>query len=340
MAVERSRAGLLLGCVLLVIVGAALSAKAALLLLLLAVPALAEVMREAGRRWPLSLCLAAVGGAGWLLFSRDAAFIATAWCALAVAMIWVPTEKAVTRGVVWSAMTAAVICVALLVMNLHYHGMICDGLASGITQWIAEREDAAAILLRAYQSGLAGLEGNLAMLPAVRLFGNIVMPDQVRSELLKGLHTTLTLLLEYWLPSAIVNGIGLTGLLCAMLPDVYRARRGKPRRLPPFGAWRLPQQMTGLTLLLLLGSLLRYFTGSMVTARVSVMCGAAFQDIYMILGMCTASELMKWRGTGRGTRRLILAVGAIMAPFVLVVIGMADQAVDLRKMSRSMNKGG
>ena len=327
------------GCAALVTAAALLLGAPVTTALLIALPMAAEVLREAERPWTATLTAAGLGVAAWFTLPATIAPLALAWCAMAMLMTWLPMRRAVYRGILWGAMASGIICGALVILGTHYQGLVSEGLAGDAVNWIDGRKDAASILLRAYQSGLAGLEDDLAIMPVLpTLGGGFIMPDNVRTELLKGLRTTIALLVQTYLPGVLVGWIGLTGLLCAVLPDVYRRRHGKPGRLPAFGMWRMPEEMNALTLLLILSSWIGSMSASLVTAQACAMCGAAFQDIYLVLGMCTGSSLMRRQGTGRGARYGVLALGAVLLPTVLVILGVADQAFDLRGLRRSTDE--
>lgn len=328
-----------MGCAALVTAAALLLGAPVTAALLMVLPMAAEVLREAERPWTATLTAAGLGIAAWFTFPALIAPLVVAWCAMAILMAWLPMRRAVHRGVLWGAAASGIICAALTILGAHYPGLIAEGLAGDVANWIDGRKDAASILLRAYQSGLAGLEEDLAIMPVLPTFGGgFIMPDNVRTELLKGLRTTIALLLQSYLPGMMVGWIGLTGLLCAVLPDVYRRRHGKPGRLPAFGMWRMPDEWNAMTLLLILSSWIGSMSASRVTAQACAMCGAAFQDIYLVLGMCTGSALMRRQGTGRGARYGVMALGAVLLPTVLVILGVADQAFDLRGLRHSIDE--
>lgn len=328
-----------MGCAALVTAAALLLGAPVTAALLMVLPMAAEVLREAERPWTATMTAAGLGVAAWFTLPALIAPLTVAWCAMAILMAWLPMRRAVHRGVLWGAAASGIICAALTILGAHYQGLIAEGLAGDVANWIDGRKDAASILLRAYQSGLAGLEEDLAIMPVLPTFGGgFIMPDNVRTELLKGLRTTIALLLQSYLPGMMVGWIGLTGLLCAALPDVYRRRHGKPGRLPAFGMWRMPDEWNAMTLLLILSSWIGSMSASQVTAQACAMCGAAFQDIYLVLGMCTGSALMRRQGTGRGARYGVMALGAVLLPTVLVILGVADQAFDLRGLRHSIDE--
>lgn len=306
----------------------------AILVLLLALPVITETLREAWLHAAAAVFTAALAAACWWKLPMEALPLAWGWCTAAVVMLGVRWRWPQDRSVLWGGLCVVAVCVGLLLLGWHYPGLICDGLAEDAVRWINQRKDAASILLRAYQSGLAGLEEDLAARPAIQLFGMVIMPGDVRLELLKGLRTSIAILLETWLPRLIVDWIGLTMLLCAVAPEAYRRRQGGRRRLTAFEKWRVPEQLTLLMVLLMIGGVMSYMATSRVTAQAFSMSGEVFRDVYLLMGMCTVSFMMKARGSQQWTRRLVLAAGVVLLPSVLVIIGLADQAFNLRKPRR------
>ena len=152
----------------------------------------------------------------------------------------------------------------------------------------------------------------------------------MRNELLYSLRASIEVLLKARLPGVIVWLIGLEGLLCAMLPDMLCRRAGRPGYLPRFDRWQLPLELLRPMVALMAGMLLQLFTQQGVVAYLGRMCVAAFQFVYIWLGLSALEGLMKQRGMAVLTRRLIQAAGLVLLPFVPMLVGMADQAVDLR----------
>ena len=60
---------------------------------------------------------------------------------------------------------------------------------------------------------------------------------------------------------------------------------------------------------------------------------AAFQFVYIWLGLSALEGLMKQRGMAVLTRRLIQAAGLVLLPFAPMLVGVADQAMDLRRLN-------
>ena len=332
------------------LVRAAALAAVALMPLLLGVPGIlgmlvllplaVECAREAGWRIPCAAC--AVTVCAWCYVCMPQALACAAlWCLMAPVMLLAPVRPGWRRGAVWAALTAAECFIVLVWLGRWYGGATDAGPAWDIVNWIDRQDNAVEILLRAYSSGYARLTGDMARLPAARLFGQIVMTNEVRTELLYSLRVSIELLLKARLPGIIVWLIGLEGLMCAMLPDMLRRRSGKPGYLPRFDRWQLPRELARPMTALLAGMLLPLFAQQGAAVCLSRMCVAAFQFVYIWLGLSAMEGLMKQRGTAVLTRRLIQAAGLVLLPFVPMLVGVADQAMDLRRLrSPKDDKGG
>ena len=323
------------------LVRAAALAAAALVPLLLGVPGIlgmlallplaVECAREAGWRIPC-----AAGGVivcAWCCaLMPQAQTIAALWCLMALVMLLAPVRPGWRRGAVWAVLTAAECCIVLLWLGRRYGGAPDAGPAWDIVNWIDRQDNAVEMLLRAYSSGYARLTGDMARLPVARLFGQIVMTSEVRTELLYSLRVSIEVLLKARLPGIIVWLIGLEGLLCAMLPDMLCRRSGRKGNLPRFDRWQLPRELARPVTALLAGMLLPLFAQQGAAVCLGRMCVAAFQFVYIWLGLSAMEGLMKQRGTAVLTRRLIQAAGLVLLPFVPMLVGVADQTMDLRRL--------
>ena len=323
------------------LVQAAALAAAALVPLLLGVPGIlgmlvllptaVECAREAG--WRISCAGSAAILCAWCLARMPQAMACAApWCLAALGMLLAPVRPGWRRGAVWAALTAAECCGVLLWLGHRYSGIPDAGLAWDVVNWIDRQDNAAELLLRAYTAGYARLTGDLARLPAVRLFGQVVMTQQVRNELLYSLRVSLEALLRARLPGGIVWLIGLEGLVCAMLPDMLCRRGGRAGYLPRFDRWQLPRELSRPMTALLACMLLPLFTQQGAAVSFGRLCAATFQFVYLWLGRSVIEGLMKQRGAPVVTRRLLQAAGLVLLPFAPMLVGVADQAMDLRRL--------
>lgn len=307
------------------------------LALLLVLPVAVECCRAAGER---PACCAAIAAfcAGCCYAVPALALPALVWCGAGLGMSLLGGDEPRGRGLAWAALCTALLCGLLVWMNFHYEGQVFAGLAEDAVTWVNAQDNAGEMLLRCYQVGFSRLEGD--MQPVVNLLGMLVMTQQVRLELLYSLRTTLEALLTSLLPQVIVFWVLATAVLTAALPDVVHRKGGRRGRLSPFGTWRLSASQRRCLNVLALGYFLPLLTGSAVVSLMGSLCAATFHCAYMLLGLAVMEGLTKQYGTARLLRRLWMAACLVLAPVVLVILGIADGAFDLRKLRRSTEDEG
>lgn len=325
------------GCVVLAACVPLVAKLPGVLALLLLLPVAVECCRAAGET---PVCVAGIGVFGavccWALPS--VALPALGWCGAGIAMCLIHHGSAKQRGLAWGCMCIAMVCALLVWANLHYAGQVYGGLAEDLASWVNEQDNAGEILLRCYQMGFSRLEDDLQ--PVINLLGMLVMTPQVRMQLVYSLRTTLESLLAALLPQVIVGWALVTAVLAASLPDVVRRRRGQRGELLPFTQWRMTDRMRRFMNVLALGYLLQLMGTSAVTATVGSLCGAAFQYGYTLLGLAVMEGITKQYGTARPLRRLWMLVCLLLAPIILVILGIADWVLDPRKLRRMTDHEG
>lgn len=305
--------------------------------LALALPALAEASRVTGEQSSFTFCALGLAAGFALTVPAPWLWICLAWCAAGVVLVRVADSEPLHRASAWMAVTAGVICAVLAILGRRYGGAVADGLSWDAVHWLTAQENSTQLLVQAWQSGLARLDASIARVPAINLFGALIMTEDVRLELTHSLRYTLAVTLQQFLPQLAVWWMGITGLVCAALPDMLRRRQGKATMLPPCGQWKLPTEAhRGLTVLLLVG-FLPLLWGHAVVALVGRMCMAAFQLAYIVLGLCVMEGVMKRMGMGRIRRRVILLVSVVLASFVPMIIGLMDRVLHFREPRREHN---
>lgn len=327
------------GCVALAAGVPLLAGIPGALALLAVLPVAVECCRVAEER---PACIAALAalllGCACALPSAVMMFLASLWCFAGLGMCLWTEDGAVRRGTAWAGICAAMICIGLAWANIHGQGTIFSQLAEHLTAWVDARDNAGDILLRCYQLGFSRLEED--MQPVVNLLGTLVMTRQVRLELLYSLRTTLEALLGSLLPQALVGWVLVTAVLTAALPDMLRRKRGRQGQLAPFGAWQLDDVQRRCLNGLALGYLLSLMATTAVMSLLGELCAAVFQYAYMLLGLAAMEGITRRYGTARPLRRLWMAACLVLAPVILVILGIADGALDLRKLRRSTEDEG
>lgn len=205
--------------------GGAAGIVAALVLLPLGV----EWLRAQGG--PTAGTLAALAACAGCAISLNgtAELLTMVWCAAAAGLVWLPVRRTAYRGLMWGAAALLMGCGVVAACLRMTEGHLMTGLAERIVQLIGESSRCDEILLGAYQAGYVGLEGKLALLPALRVGSLTVMTQEVRLQLLYGLRTTVEYALESLIPQLMVMLPAVTALLCAAVPDRWLKRRGNAR---------------------------------------------------------------------------------------------------------------
>lgn len=305
-----------------------LFAPAALVMWLL-MPLVVECCRELEERYFCIAAIVVLVGVCCLTMSENVYAFSFLWGGCGIGMLVWRGKNALKRSLIWTGLCAAMLCACLAWLGSRYPQGIFQGLAEEITAWIDNRPDAGSILLQCYQMGYARLEEELQ--PALSLFGVLVLTKADRMQLLYSLTYTLEVSLQTLAPKAVAAWLVLTLVLTSALPDVIRRRKGLPGALPPFGEWRLTAWANRRLNALIVIYLLSLFVDQPVLSLAGSMSVAVFQYAYMILGLAVMEGVTKRFGTLRFLRRLWMAGCVVFAPFVLVLLGIADRIFDLRR---------
>lgn len=254
---------------------------------------------------------------------------------MAISFLRVAPGKATIRS--GAVLAAAAGATMLMLLVQRYGGQMIPGLAQEVIDFIDQHPSSVEMLLSAYQTGLARLEGDLALVPALRLFNVIIMPPDVRLQLLNSLRFTLETLLEAYLPRWLVGWMMLTALLPALAQEGCLYGRGKHSDLPPLWQWYLPRGLAGgMSVMLLLG-FLPSLTQSPVLGYLGVMCGTLGYWAWAAQGASMLVSLLSARGFQPLGCGLIVALGVTVLPLALFLLGCYDQLFDPRLLRGRRN---
>lgn len=311
----------------------------AAIVMLLLVPVAVECAREGNERLTCGAAIAALYLACWLKLPEAVSGIVLPWCAAGIVMLVIRDGHSVKRGLAWAGIGIGMLCMVSMILSYRYAGDMCEGIAEDMVNLLAQQPEANQMLLQCYQMGLCRLEDDLDMV--VRLLGPLAITGEIKSEMLYSLRSILADSLEMLLPQVIVAWLMLTAVLSAAVPDIVRRKSGRQGHLPTFGEWQLTGRMLSHLNVLVLVYLLVIFTDQPVLVMMGRLCGAAFQYAYMILGLAVMEGISKQHGTVRFVRRLWMAGCTLFAPFVLLILGVVDRGLDLRRLRHSTDdKGG
>ena len=337
------------GCaarILILIAAAALpfaAHPAIVLAALFLLPVLSECMRAAGWKGHGVMTAAAVCLGAWLAGETRVGQLVGLWLLAALTVERLPalrTHRRRTLG--WTLFYAAMVCICMTLLRERYHGTAAAGLADDITALVQGLESPERTLLTAYQLGLARLEGEMAEVPAIQLFGAIIMAPDTKQELINSLRTTLHYLLNDLLTDCAAGYLTVSTLLCAVLPEAIRRRRGEPTELKSIDALCMSRREALCAGSLLLFGMVQYLTDSLAVYQAAGMAMTAFSILCGAQGVCLiAWWLRKSRsrmGIIPGTIIVLLMLPA--AGFILLMLGAVDQIADPRKLRGTDIEGG
>ncbi|MCH5287971.1 MAG: hypothetical protein J1E43_11140 [Christensenellaceae bacterium] len=308
------------------------------LVMLLALPILRALLDASHERLTAWLCVAGGCISAALLLPRWLWPAVAVWGLglLTMSFLRVAPGKATIRS---GAMLAAVTGISVLALSsLHFEGQMISALAQEAIDAIDRHPNSAAMLLSAYQAGLARLEGDLALVPALRLFNIVIMPQAVRMQLLYSLRFTIETVLQAYLPRWLVGWMLLTALVPALAVEGCLYGRGKHSDLPAPSRWYLPGRLAAGMMVMLLLSFLPYLTQSPALGYLGAMCGTLGYWAWAAQGASTLAYLLTGHGFRPLTCGLLIALGVTVLPLVLFLLGCYDQLCDPRLLRGSRSE--
>ena len=300
--------------------------------LLMALPALRALLDAMGE-YPLSRACVLCG-------CLCAAFLLPAWLR-PVFILWgagliamsVTHVRFGSRTVLASlALAVATVVLTLALALPRSGGQIIPWLAETVVDRIDRHPDSASILLRAYQMGLARLEGRMALLPALPLGNLIIMAPDIRVQLLYSLRTSIEMLLTGYLPQGIVCWMLFMALTPALASEGMLHLRGRHSDLPPVSRWYLPRELVNGVLVMLLLGFLPYLTDVPALTALGGMCYALGYWGCALQGASLTLFLMRERGVQPLMTALLILLVMAALPLALFFLGAFDQFRDPRHL--------
>ena len=333
MAEKRQETRLLVPAALMMIVAlAALSGIpfliAALLLLPVASALLAYYFGWAGAA---GVCAAAGVACGFVLpgASLPTSFV---WCTGSLLAACIPVRKALIRPVLWAVMCVITWCVGLITLQGMTEGPIAIGLAQSVCDMIDASPERNTILVNAYSMGWCRLEGTEGLIPAVRSMGNVVIEEETRLQMLYSLRVSLEEALPAFLCDALIYHTALTTLLCTVLPDWRRRKKGEAGLLPALEKWYMPRKLARAVCALMIGWVISLLSPDSVTGYMGTLCSDVFRIAFLLQGICFLQWMGKRMGIRSVMRNIWSVVLSVLAPIVPIIMGMIDQRRDARHL--------
>jgi len=307
---------------------AAIRGLPSLLIALLALPIAAAVQAACGG-WIAAAAVCAAAAVGCIFrMPGFAGLIGVFWCLASGTVASVPLKRKLLRPLMWTVLSLLAWCGILALISVDGGDTPAVVLAREVCAMIDQSPERNTILLNAYSMGLARLGSDTVLSP----LNYVLMPEEIRHELLCSLRVSLELALPQGICDSLVACTALTALLCTALPDWRRRKHGEKGELPPMEEWYIPRGL-GLAILALgLGWLIATLSGGGTESYFGLLCLAVFRTAYTLQGVC----LLLWLEKRMGIRGMMRNIGAVLlsvlAPIVPMIMGLIDQRRDARHL--------
>ena len=335
MAQNRTAAALAVPAVLALLIAIAARTSVPLLIEITLLLPVAASLLQYSAGWPgVAAVCAAAGLACGMILPAELLPVVILWCGGSLLAAVVPVRNPLMRPVLWASVCLAVWLAGLLILSAAAEGQIVAGLAQGICDYIDASPERNNILINAYSMGLSRLEGIEALMPARRVsgYGYLFIEEETRLQMLYSLRVSLEELLPSALCSAMIYHTVITTLLCTVLPDWRRRRKGEEGLLPPMEKWYMPRRMGTAVFALLIGWVIALVSDDGVTGYLGMLCMGVFRMAFMLQGAC----FLLWMGKRMGIRSVMRSVWAValslLAPVIPIIMGMIDQRKDARHL--------
>ena len=193
------------------------------------------------------------------------------------------------------------------------------------------------ILVMLAQMGLLEAPGDLTYLESS---GMLALTDANRSSLLGQLVMMMDAMLRLEIPMQMATGSVMAGIVGQAVLRRGLASRGIASQTPPITTWRVPGgwgRVLGGTLLLLF-ALSKLVGGSAVSMY--YVFGGVFERVFALQGVAAVCYLLDKRGKGRGWKLLVFALGMSLLSSAAIVVGIADQTMDITKRRAELGSTG
>ena len=243
-----------------------------------------------------------------------------------------PMKRKLMRPILRAGMCLAAWGIGMAILLSVTGGKIINGLAQAGCDWVDRSGNSTDLLLRFYSMGYCRLTGAEALMPAVRVMGNLVIPDTARTQMLLSLRVTLEEMLPSAICSAVVYHTALTVLLSTVLPDWQRRKKGEKGEFSPMEQWYMPRRLGAAVFALCIGWVIALMAREGIGQYLGWMCADVFRTAFMLQGICWMQWMGKRMGIRSAARNLWSVVLSVIVPLIPMIMGMIDQRRDARHL--------
>ena len=293
----------------------------------------AAAMTGALYGWPVTAAMCVLAAvAGWKVFPLEALPVLLLWCAGWGLTSCLPMRRRLLRPALRTGVCLAAWSIGFMILLRLTGGDIVNGLAQAACDYVDRSPDSTDWLLRAYSAGYIRLRGTDALIPAVRVMGNVMIAPDTKVQMLYSLRVSLEEILPSMLCSTLVIHTAVTVLLSTVLPDWLRRRRGEQGEFSPMEQWYMPRRMGLAVFALCLGWVIAMLAEDGIGAYLGWMCAEVFRMAFILQGICW----MQWMGRRMGirstARNVWSVVLSVLTPLIPMIMGMIDQRRDARHL--------
>ena len=293
----------------------------------------AAAMTGALYGWPVTAAMCVLAAvAGWKVFPLEALPVLLLWCAGWGLTSCLPMRRRLLRPALRTGVCLAAWSIGFMILLRLTGGAIVNGLAQAACDYVDRSPDSTDWLLRAYSAGYIRLQGTDALIPAVRVMGNVMIAPDTKVQMLYSLRVSLEEILPSMLCSTLVIHTAVTVLLSTVLPDWLRRRRGEQGEFSPMEQWYMPRRMGLAVFALCLGWVIAMLAEDGIGAYLGWMCAEVFRMAFILQGICW----MQWMGRRMGirstARNVWSVVLSVLTPLIPMIMGMIDQRRDARHL--------
>ena len=325
--------------ILLAVIAAAGPSMLLLISLLILLPLAATLLVYSGGWAGAAAGCVAAGTACGFVLPGDALPAALVWCAGCLAASCVPVRKRLARPILWGGVCLVTWCVILATLLRLTGGQTVNGLARGICDLINARPERDSLLINFYNMGLCHTGGAEVAIPSARVLGSVVLDENVRLQMLYSLRVTLEERLPTLMCDIVVYHTALTTLLCTVIPDWRRRKKGERGIFPPMDQWFMPRNLGRAVFALLIGWLIAFLSGDGLMYYLGTLCADVFRAAFLLQGICFLQWLGKRMGIRTAMRTVWSVVLSVLVPIIPIIMGMFDQRRDARHLRPNKEAG-
>ncbi len=282
---------------------------------------------------PETAALCALAAAtGWKVLPAQVFPLVLFWDAASGLTACLPMKQKLMRPSLRAGMCLAAWCIGLATLVQVTGGHVITGLAEAACAYVENSPDSTELLLRAYSAGYVRLQGTEALMQAMRFTGGMIIPAEIKAQMLLTLRVSMEEILPSLLCSAVIYHTALTVLLCTVLPDWQRRRKGERGEFAPLEQWYMPRRLGWAVFALCLGWLMALMAGDGIGAYLGLMCAGVFRVAFILQGICWLQWMGKRMGVRSTVRNVWSVILSVVLPLIPMVMGMIDQRRDARHL--------